>query len=349
MNTSTGTVREEGTGRSATCLRGSPPRRGRADADAGADAGAACRRSGRATHARRRHLATRLRTAACAPRTRRRAPTRGTRNRARATAIRTRRRCTRRCTRLSTSGRRRDRLGRSSARSTWRAAAAKHPCSSNAGPPRPPHAPCALAGLWTSTPPTRTVREARPRAPAPPLTERRRAAAQRTRRPRRAPAVARTAGRLRTSARGFSTRRRAEPTVATTQCGSQSAGARRTALRMTWCCAASPSTSLKPRTCTPRSARLRGAWHAGTRGTASAPSPLHSLSRPGAGLFCLAAPRAHRHRLEQCAPVRSARLLLIATPHKRPHVAASTGWEMLGEVVRARVRVRLYSSTERAT
>ena len=41
--------------------------------------------------------------------------------------------------------------------------------------------------------------------------------------------------------------------------------------------------------------------------------------------------------------------LLIATPHKRPHVAASTGWEMLGEVVRARVRVRLYSSTERAT
>ena len=63
----------------------------------------------------------------------------------------------------------------------------------------------------------------------------------------------------------------------------------------------------------------------------------------------LAAPRAHHHRLEQCAPVRSARLLLIATPHKRPHVAASTGWEMLGEVVRTRVRVRLYSSTERAT
>ena len=324
------------------------PRPARPDAEAGADAGAACRRSGRATHARRRHLATRLRTAACAPRTRRRAPTRGTRNRARATAIRTRRRCSRRCTWLSTSGRRRDRLGRSSARWTWRAAAARPPCCSNVGPPRPPHAPCALAGLFTSTPPTRTVREAPPRAPAPPLTERLRAIAQRTRRTRRAPAVARTAGRLRTSARGFSMRRRAEPTVAATLIAAYSrpARARRTAARMTWCCAASPSTFSTPRISTPRSARLRGAWHAGTRGTASAPPPLRT-SRGGSG-SCRPS-RAPSYRLEECASVRSARLLLIATPHKRPHVAASTGWEMLGEVVRARVRVRLYSSTERAT
>ena len=42
------------------------------------------------------------------------------------------------------------------------------------------------------------------------------------------------------------------------------------------------------------------------------------------------------------ALARSARLLVVLTPHKRPVIEPSTGWRSAGEVVHERVRVRLY-------
>ena len=45
------------------------------------------------------------------------------------------------------------------------------------------------------------------------------------------------------------------------------------------------------------------------------------------------------------ALARACSLLLVATPHKRPHIAPADGWEeMLPETVHERVRVRFYSS-----
>jgi len=44
------------------------------------------------------------------------------------------------------------------------------------------------------------------------------------------------------------------------------------------------------------------------------------------------------------ALARSCRLLLVATPHKRPEITASTGWRQVQELVQDRVRVRLYVS-----
>jgi hypothetical protein len=44
------------------------------------------------------------------------------------------------------------------------------------------------------------------------------------------------------------------------------------------------------------------------------------------------------------ALARSARLLVVLTPHKRPVIDASTGWRGSGELVHERVRVRLYVS-----
>ncbi|CAK9071525.1 unnamed protein product [Durusdinium trenchii] len=41
---------------------------------------------------------------------------------------------------------------------------------------------------------------------------------------------------------------------------------------------------------------------------------------------------------------RRARLLVVATPHKRPLIERKTGWEQVAEVLHARVRVRLYRS-----
>lgn len=44
------------------------------------------------------------------------------------------------------------------------------------------------------------------------------------------------------------------------------------------------------------------------------------------------------------ALARAAHLLLVATPHKRPVIEPYMGWEQIGEVLHARVRVRLYRS-----
>ena len=44
------------------------------------------------------------------------------------------------------------------------------------------------------------------------------------------------------------------------------------------------------------------------------------------------------------ALARSARLLIVLTPHKRPVIDHSTGWRAAGEIVHERVRVRLYKS-----
>lgn len=38
-------------------------------------------------------------------------------------------------------------------------------------------------------------------------------------------------------------------------------------------------------------------------------------------------------------------LLLVCTPHKRPHITENMGWTLLGEVYEERVRARLYKST----
>jgi hypothetical protein len=44
---------------------------------------------------------------------------------------------------------------------------------------------------------------------------------------------------------------------------------------------------------------------------------------------------------------RSCKFLALLSPHKKPEVAASTGWQLEYETVEARVRVRLYRSTLR--
>jgi SAM-dependent methyltransferase len=49
------------------------------------------------------------------------------------------------------------------------------------------------------------------------------------------------------------------------------------------------------------------------------------------------------------ALARAAGLLVVATPHKRPHIASADGWEELPpETVHERVRVRAYASLQRA-
>ena len=44
------------------------------------------------------------------------------------------------------------------------------------------------------------------------------------------------------------------------------------------------------------------------------------------------------------ALARSARLLVVLTPHKRPTIEPSTGWSAAGEVLHDRIRARLYTS-----
>lgn len=44
------------------------------------------------------------------------------------------------------------------------------------------------------------------------------------------------------------------------------------------------------------------------------------------------------------ALARSARLLVVLSPHKRPVIDESLGWRQLGELTANRVRVRLYES-----
>lgn len=60
--------------------------------------------------------------------------------------------------------------------------------------------------------------------------------------------------------------------------------------------------------------------------------------------FCLHLVERSWFAMTMAALARASRLLIVLTPHKRPTIDSSTGWEQVGEVLQERVRVRLYRS-----
>ena len=62
--------------------------------------------------------------------------------------------------------------------------------------------------------------------------------------------------------------------------------------------------------------------------------------------FCLHLLERSYLRTTLAALARSARFLVVLSPHKRPAIDESSGWRPLGELVHERVRVRLFAAAE---